>query len=179
MHQLHSISDVRRLRLASLLLLGNRLLMLTAMSMLLVSIFANDQYLMVFGSILVAASFVLIIALWIVASHAGCASCRASVLGPVGCVKHPRARRLLESNKLQAALAMMFKERFRCPYCNEPTAMQLAAMSGVDVRDPTGAFRRSADPPLLFLLPQGTGRRGREVLRLSKRVHSPEGHGGR
>ncbi len=125
MHHPRSISDVRRLRLASLLLLGNRLLILTAGSLLLVSFFANDQHLMVIGSILVATSLVLIIAQWIVASHAGCPLCSTPVLAPMGCVKHRKARRLLGSYKLRVALSIMFKESFRCPYCNEPTAMEV------------------------------------------------------
>lgn len=123
MHHPRSISDVRSLRLASLLLLGNRLLILTAGCLLLVSVFANDQHLMAYGSVLVAVSLVLIVAQGIVASHAGCPLCRTPVLAPMGCVKHRKARRLLGSYKLRVALAIMFKERFRCPYCNEPTAV--------------------------------------------------------
>lgn len=130
MHHPRSISDVRRLRLASLLLLGNHLLILTAGSMLLVSFFANDQHLMVFGSILVATSIVLIMAQWIVASHAGCPLCRTPVLAPMGCVKHRRARRLMGSYQLRVALSIMFKEKFRCPYCNEPTAVEVRERLG-------------------------------------------------
>ncbi len=128
MHRPRSISDVRSLRLASLLLLGNRLLILTAGSLLLVSFFANDQHLMVFGSILVAVSFALIIAQWIVASQAGCPLCRTPVLAPMGCVKHRKARRLLGSYKLRVAFAIIFRERFRCPYCNETTEMEARDM---------------------------------------------------
>lgn len=130
MHHPRSISDVRRLRLASLLLLGNHLLILTAGSTLLVSFFANDQHLMVFGSILVATSIVLIMAQWIVASHAGCPLCRTPVLAPMGCVKHRRARRLMGSYQLRVALSIMFKEKFRCPYCNEPTAVEVRERLG-------------------------------------------------
>jgi len=125
MHHPRSICDVRRLRLASLLLLGNRMLILTAGSLLLVSFFANDQHLMVFGSILVATSFVLIIVQWIVALHAGCPLCRTPVLAPMGCAKHRKAKWLLGSYKLRVALSIMFKERFRCPYCNELSAMEV------------------------------------------------------
>lgn len=130
MHHLRSICDVRRLRLASLLLLGNRMLILTAGSLLLVSFFANDQHLMVFGSILVATSFVLIIAQWIVALHAGCPLCMTPVLAPMGCAKHCKAKRLLGSYKLRVALSIMFKERFRCQYCNELTAMEVRQKLG-------------------------------------------------
>lgn len=124
MHHPRTISDVRRLRIASLLLLGNRLLILAAAGMLLVSLLASDQQLMVAGSSLVAVSFALIIVQWIAASRAGCPLCRTPVLAPMRCVKHRRARRLLGSYQLRVALAIMFTGRFRCPYCNEHTAME-------------------------------------------------------
>lgn len=125
MHHPRTISDVRRLRMASLLLLGNRLLIITAVGLLLVSFFANDKHMMIYGSILVGISFILIIAQWIAASHASCPLCRTPVLAPMGCVKHRKARRLMGSYKLRVALAIMFRERFRCPYCNEPTVMEV------------------------------------------------------
>lgn len=124
MHHPQSITDARRLRIASLLLLANHLLMLTAAALLLVSFFANDQQMMVVGSILVPISIILIFAQWIAASHVGCPLCRTPILAPIECVKHRKARRLLGSYKLRVALAIMFKERFRCPYCNERTAME-------------------------------------------------------
>jgi hypothetical protein len=125
MYQPHSISDARRLRIASLLLVGNHLLVLAAAALLLVSMFANDRHMMIFGTILVAVSVALIIAQWIAASHVGCPLCRTPVLAPMGCMKHRKARRLLGSYKLRVALAIMFKERFRCQYCNGHTEMEV------------------------------------------------------
>ena len=125
MHHSPSISDTRRLRLASLLLLGNRLMILTATGMLLVSSLANDRQLMIFGSILLLVSLLLIVAQWIAASRAGCPLCRTPVLAAIGCMKHRKARRLLGSYQLRVALATMFTGKFRCPYCNEPTAVQV------------------------------------------------------
>ncbi len=125
MHHPSSVTDVRRLRIASYLLLGNRLLILTASGLLLVSLFANDLHMMIIGSVLLVITFVLIVAQWIAASHAGCPLCRTPVLAPMACMKHRKAKRLLGSYKLRVALAIMFKERFRCPYCNEHTAMEV------------------------------------------------------
>ncbi len=125
MHHPHSNSAVWRLRIASLLLLGNRILIPLAGGMLLVSIFASDRGLMMSGLILVIVGVLLIIAQWIAASEAGCPLCRTPVLSPMRCMKHRKARRLLGSYQLRVALAIMFKERFRCPYCNEPTAMEV------------------------------------------------------
>jgi hypothetical protein len=113
------------LRIASVLLLGSRLLIPTACGLLLVSVLTNDQRLMISGLLLVLTGFVLLIVQWIAASKAGCPLCRTPVLAPMSCMKHRRARRLLGSYQLRVALSIMFTERFRCPYCNEPTAMEV------------------------------------------------------
>ena len=125
MHHRRSISAARRLRLASLLLLGNRLLIVSAIGIMLVSFFASDQQLMIYGSILVGINFLLIFAQWITASRAGCPLCRTPVLSSLGAVKHRKAKRFLGSYPLRVALAIAFKEQFRCPYCNEPTGMEV------------------------------------------------------
>lgn len=125
MHHPRSISAARRLRLASILLLGNRLLILSAIGMLMVSFFANDRYLTQLGAILMVISFLLLLAQWIVGAHAGCPLCRTPVLASLGAVKHRKARRFLGSYPMRVALAITFKEQFRCPYCNEPTGMEV------------------------------------------------------
>jgi len=125
MHHPRSISAARRLRIASLLLLANRLLIPAASGLLLVSLLTNDQHLMTYGAILVVIGLLLIIAQWIAASHAGCPLCRTPVLAPMACVKHRKARRMLGSYQLRVALGIMFTDRFRCPYCNESTTMEV------------------------------------------------------
>ncbi len=125
MHHPRSISAARRLRIASLLLLGNRLLIPVAIGLLLVSLLTHDRLLMIYGLVVGMISVLLIIAQWVAASHAGCPLCRTPVLAPMRCMKHRNARRLLGSYQLLVALSIMFTERFRCPYCNEPTAMDV------------------------------------------------------
>ncbi len=125
MHHPSSRSAAWRLRFASLLLVGNRLLIITAIGLLLTSLFASDGQLMIFGSIFVGLSLLLLIVQRIAASHAGCPLCRTPVLAPMGCATHRNARPMLGSYQLRVALAIMLTEQFRCPYCNEPTAMSL------------------------------------------------------
>lgn len=125
MHRPRSISAARRLRLASLLVIATPLLVFTAWSLLMVSFFANNRQLMISGSSLMVIGLVLIIVQWFVASHAGCPLCRTPVLASMGCVKHRRARRLLGSYKTRVATAIVFTDQFRCPYCNELTAMEV------------------------------------------------------
>ena len=125
MHHPRSISAARRLRVAGMLLLGSRLLTMIAGGLLLCSLLANDRHLTILGSGFMVIGLMLIIAQWISASHAGCPLCRTPVLAPMRCMKHRRARSLLGSYRLRVALAIMFTERFRCPYCNESTAMDV------------------------------------------------------
>ncbi len=125
MHHPRSASAAQRLRLASILLLANRLLILPAVGMLLISFFAHDRYLTIFGSTLMVVSFLLLLAQLLVASQAGCPLCRTPVLASLGCVKHRKAKRFLGSYPLRVALAITFREQFRCPYCNEPTGMEI------------------------------------------------------
>ena len=125
MHHPRSICAARRLRLASLLLLGNRLLVPFAGGLLLFSMLNRDPRLMICGLVVAMISVMLMVAQWAAASHAGCPLCRTPVLASMKCVKHRKARSLLGSYQLRVALAIMFTEQFRCPYCNEPTAMKM------------------------------------------------------
>lgn len=125
MHHPRSNSAARRLRIASLLLLANRILLPIGLGLLLTSVLTNERHMMIYGLIAGLTGVFLIVAQWIAASHAGCPLCRTPVLAPMGCVKHRKARRLLGSYKLRVALAIMFTERFRCPYCNESTTMDV------------------------------------------------------
>lgn len=125
MHHPRSISDARRLRIASLLLLANRMLIAVAIALLLASLLSNDSFLTILGVVLMVTGILLLVAQWVAALHAGCPLCRTPVLAPMRCMKHRNAKRLLGSYPLRVALAILFTERFRCPYCNEPTAMEV------------------------------------------------------
>lgn len=108
-----------------MLLLANRLLIPVAGGLLVASLLTHDQRLMIYGLVVFMMGFMLIIAQWIAASHAGCPLCRTPVLASMRCMKHRKARRMLGSYQLRVALAITFSERFRCPYCNESTAMDV------------------------------------------------------
>lgn len=123
MHHPRSTCAARRLRIASLLMLGSRLLMLVAGGLLVFSLLSSDRQLMISGWVLVIISVLLVVAQWISASGAGCPLCQTPVLAPMRCARHRKAKHLFGSYQLRVALGIMFTEQFRCPYCNEPTAM--------------------------------------------------------
>ena len=62
---------------------------------------------------------------WLVAARTSCPLCRVPVLAPKKCARHWRARPLLGSYRLRVALAVLVRNSFLCPYCHEPTAIQL------------------------------------------------------
>ena len=125
MHHPRSISAARRLRLASLLLLTNRVLIPLAGGLLLVSYLTHDSRLMVYGLSLSGICVALVVCQWTAAFHTGCPLCRTPVLASMRCMKHRKAKHILGSYQLRVALGIIFMDQFRCPYCNESTAMDV------------------------------------------------------
>lgn len=119
------MTDVNRFRLAAFLLVGNFILAFIAAGFLIRSVMVFDQRLTLIGLGYLALVLAMVVAQWIVASGAGCPLCRTSVLAPKLCTKHRRARSLLGSYRLRVATSILFANHFRCPYCDEPTGMEV------------------------------------------------------
>lgn len=125
MHHPHSTSSVLRFRVAALLLFCNYLLALGTAVLLAHSMMNDNRRLAVIGAGLVILILFLVVVQWLAASRTGCPLCRTPVLAPRACMKHRRARTFFGSHRLRVALEILFKNRFRCPYCNEPTGMEI------------------------------------------------------
>jgi hypothetical protein len=125
MHHLRSSSVVARFRLAALLWLVICLLVPVAVGLLLESLWICDFQLTLAASGLVLLSLGLVIPQWAAGSGTGCPLCWTPVLAPKSCVKHRRARSFMGSHRLRVALAILFKNQFSCPYCNESTTLDL------------------------------------------------------
>jgi hypothetical protein len=125
MHHPRSALEILRFRLAAFLLFGNYLLAFLIVGLMGRSLLTDNFGLTLIGSALVIFLFVLLGIQWTVASRAGCPLCRTPVLAPKSCTKHRLARTFLGSHRLKVALSVLFNNRFQCPYCNEPTALQL------------------------------------------------------
>lgn len=125
MHHLRSVSDVRRFRFSAILLLANRLSALIAAGGLLYAAVVGVQQAMIVGSGFLILAVLLVILQWITAYGVGCPLCRTPVLAPQACMKHRRARTFLGSHRLRVAMAILWTNRFRCPYCNEPSTMEV------------------------------------------------------
>ena len=123
MHHLHSASTVLRFRLAALLLILICLLAPVGLVLLLQSWLVNNLNLALTGSGLAILSLGLIIPQLAVGSHSRCPLCWTSVLAPKACSPHRHARKFLGSHCLRVAMGILFRKQFRCPYCNESTAL--------------------------------------------------------
>ena len=127
MHRLRSTSTVHRFRFAALLLCLKCLLTPASAGVLVYSFIINDDHLTLIGLCMALTTIFLVIAHWIVAARTNCPLCMTAVLAEKRCSKHRMARTFLGSHRLRVALAILFKNSFRCPYCHEPTAMEARA----------------------------------------------------
>ncbi len=125
MHHPRSTTDVIRFRLAAFLLIANFLVAMVAAGLMFRSVLVFDHQLTVIGLGYLAVALIMLVVQWIVASGASCPLCRTPVLAPKLCTKHRHARSLFGSHRLRVATSILFTNHFRCPYCNEPTGMEV------------------------------------------------------
>jgi hypothetical protein len=125
MHHLRSTSAVVRFRFAALLWLVICLLAPVAAGLLVQSVLADNFGLTLAGAGLAVVGVGLFIAQWAAGARTDCPLCWTPVLAPKACMKHRRAKTFLGSHRLRVALAILFQNQFRCPYCNESTALEL------------------------------------------------------
>ncbi len=80
---------------------------------------------MIIGVALLCTTLILVIFQLLVASRARCPLCLTPALASKGCSKHRSARRLLGSYRFRVAASILANGHFRCPYCGEPTAIEV------------------------------------------------------
>jgi hypothetical protein len=125
MHRPRSTTAILRFRLAAALLVGNCLLGLAAVCLLVRALVTHDFQWTMIGSGFVLLILLLVVAQWIAASRTRCPLCCTPVLAPMRCAKHRHARTLLGSHRLRVSLAILGKNQFCCPYCNEVTGLEV------------------------------------------------------
>ena len=119
MHHLRSASAVLHFRIAAILLFVICLLAAVAAGLLVQSMWLGNFHLTMAGSGVAVVSLLLVIPLWTQVYHTNCPLCLTPVLAPRSCAKHRDARKLMGSHRLRVALAVLLRNQFRCPYCNE------------------------------------------------------------
>ncbi len=129
MHRFQSPSTIARFRYTSFLLCFKYLLIPAALGLLGYSIFRNNRELTYVGIGLGGLAVLVAILQWIVGAKTRCPLCMTPVMAANGCSKNRKALKLLGSYRLRVAVSVVFKGWFRCPYCNEPSVLQLRTKS--------------------------------------------------
>ena len=125
MHRFPAKSTIHRFRFVAFLLCFRYLALPVIAGLLIYSFIHEDHYLTLvalgLGSVCVLLSFMQ----WLLAGRTRCPLCMTSVLASNGCAKHRNARTFLCSYRLRVAIAILLRGAFYCPYCHEPSAMEV------------------------------------------------------
>jgi hypothetical protein len=125
MHRLRSEELVRRYRLASLLWIFVCICLPVTIGLLGYGIYEKRHDFMYYG--LGSAGLGLFLMMWftILSNRLRCPLCMVQPLSRRGCAKNRNAGKLLGSYRLMVAASILVRDHFRCPYCGEPTAMEV------------------------------------------------------
>ena len=125
MHRFPSKSTIYRIRFVAFLFCFRCVAVLVVGGVLLYSFIENDHELMVGALGLGLACILICLVQWWLARRTGCPLCQTPVLARNGCAKHRNARTALGSYRLRVAMAILFRGSFHCPYCHEPSVMEV------------------------------------------------------
>ena len=125
MHRFSSQSSITRLKFAAILHCFGYLLVPLVIGIFGYSIYTQKDRLTFLALGLGGCTVFIIVIHWILAARARCPLCMTPVLAGKKCSKHRDARPLLGSYRLKVALCIVVQNKFRCPYCNEPSVMEV------------------------------------------------------
>jgi hypothetical protein len=125
MHRLPSQSSVTRFRLAAYLYVLFFLLLIPGASYLGWALFNHHHQHVIFASCAMGAAVATFVFHWITASRVRCPLCLVPSLAKKNCSKNRNAKRLLGSYRLKVSSSIILHNNFRCPYCNEPTVLEV------------------------------------------------------
>lgn len=92
-------------------------------------VIGNNDFL-IYAVIAAGSAFLCMVVNFILCGRLKCPLCMMPPLQNRRCSKHRTATRFLGSHRLKVALKILFAGHFRCPYCGEPTAMQVRQRGG-------------------------------------------------
>lgn len=130
MHSVSSQSVLIRFKITSLILLLLFLMLPIVIGSLLYGFYAHDiAWLKNAGICAVACVFLKVLALML-GERLKCSLCMSAPLGNLGRAKHRSAQSFCGSYRVVVSTSILFKGKFRCPYCGEMTGMRVRECSG-------------------------------------------------
>ena len=124
MHRLRSRHSVVRFKAASWALVIKWSLLSTSLGILAYSLPSESKNLSYLSFCLVAGALFVAGLQWIIAVQARCPLCLTPPIAHSKCSKHRSAKSLFGSYCLPVACSVIFRSRFRCPYCGEWTEVR-------------------------------------------------------
>ncbi len=125
MHLLRSLSQMRAFQISASLVFLNIIFLFIAVCIIIHSIVLIDGVRTLIGFGFAAFAMLLELFRALLFGHCRCPICMANVLNPFNRTPHREARTLIGSHRLPVAISILFQNSFRCPSCNEPTAIRL------------------------------------------------------
>lgn len=125
MHRFQSPSTIFRFRCTSWLLCLKYLLVPATVGLLVYSMIQDQPELTFIALGLGGLAVVVAVFQWMMGAKTRCPLCMTPVMAANGCSKNRNARKFLGSYRARVAIFVVFRGHFRCPYCNEPSALQL------------------------------------------------------
>jgi len=121
MHRFRRQSQLILHRLNAFIWLMMLVLAVVTAGLLVAAFLTNDRVLALAGLGSACATLVIGILQRISSTSANCPLCRMPPMGMSACQKNSKARPFLGSYRLRVSLSTLLLNRFRCPYCGEPT----------------------------------------------------------
>lgn len=125
MHRLRTYTSVIRFRTAAFFWLLGGVLLLAAFGMMGWGVLKDDRQWFHFGALTLVALIPVILIQWISSMRAYCPLCLVPSMARKSCQKNRKARKLLGSYRTRVAFSVIFRGTFICPYCAEPTCVQV------------------------------------------------------
>lgn len=126
MHRFANRSSIFRLQFCALLyVVGYGLLIVSALSLAVFMMMRADVQLLRGALAGFGFGAILLFFQWLLSQRVYCPLCRMPVIGKKSCNRHRNASKRFGSYRIPVALGVLFNGWFRCPYCNEPSALEV------------------------------------------------------
>lgn len=125
MHRLPSRAALIRFRISAWFFILGFLLLISGIGYLGWSVFIAHNMHIIIASSIIGGGVACMIIQWISASRARCPLCLTPSMARKNCSKNRNAKRLLGSYRMKVATSIILHNNFRCPYCNEPTVLEV------------------------------------------------------
>jgi hypothetical protein len=130
-HRLASRRDVLRFRAASLFFFLAGASAIAALTMLArIALEPQNPQAPVLALGLLGLTVVLWITQAVLSAQARCPLCQVPPLARKGCSKNRNAQRMFGSFRVRVATSVLTRGHFKCPYCNEPSAVEARQRHG-------------------------------------------------